>query len=357
MKDLLAEQLLAKIMEWDPEKIFVERPLLQALADYKYNEYQQFSPGIRFIESLALWLNQFDTNDEKKTAYDFIKNNLIFISSEQLAHLVNIAFSDKINPILIKKSADELNKSPYLISNIINDPIYKKNLRQTLFIALSDGSRIDQLRRTSGLNNEQVCGTYDISSGKVSDFLKELDKEYNGSKFKTIFLIDDFTGSGKSYFRYSSSKGKILKFLDSIFKDKNLEPLFDTTELEIHVLFFIATKLAIDSIQDGIEHYCTNLDLNFFYTVDTIQLLDNSIKQELLRNSKFMSLIQKYFDETIVDVHYKKGKHDQPFLGFDECSLPLILHHNTPNNSFPIIWFPDDKKYRGLFPRISRHKE
>ncbi len=53
MRDLLAENLL-KIMSWSREEITKERPLLQALADYKYNEYQQFSPGIRFIESLAL---------------------------------------------------------------------------------------------------------------------------------------------------------------------------------------------------------------------------------------------------------------------------------------------------------------
>ena len=50
MRDLLAEQLLAQVMSWSPEEIFNERPLLQALANYKYNEYQQFSPGIRFIE-------------------------------------------------------------------------------------------------------------------------------------------------------------------------------------------------------------------------------------------------------------------------------------------------------------------
>ncbi|GBD86113.1 hypothetical protein BMS3Abin03_00022 [bacterium BMS3Abin03] len=357
MRDLLAEQLLARIMDWKPEEIFDERPLLQALADYKYNEYQQFSPGIRFIESLAVWLEQFGTIEEKITAYNFIRNKLIFISSEQLAYLVDIAFSDKINPILIKKSAEELNKSPYLVRTIINHPIYKKNLRQSLFIALSDGSRIDQLRRTSGLNNEQVYGTYDISAGRVSDFLKELNKDYPNCKYNTIFLIDDFTGSGKSYFRFNESKGKILKFLDSIFNKHSLYKLFDIKKLEIHVLFFIATRHALDTITDGFEQYKENLRLNFLFTVEAIQILDDSIKQEVLQDLKFINLIEKYFDNSIVDVHYKKGKYDRPYLGFDECALPLILHHNTPNNSLPIIWFPDDKKYKGLFPRISRHKE
>jgi len=31
-------------------------PSLQLLADYKYDHYQRFGPGQRFVESLALWL-------------------------------------------------------------------------------------------------------------------------------------------------------------------------------------------------------------------------------------------------------------------------------------------------------------
>ena len=66
-----------------------------------------------------------------------------------------------------------------------------------------------------------------------------------------------------------------------------------------------------------------------------------------------MNFISKYFDDTVVDEHYKKGKHDLPYLGFNECGLPLVLNHNSPNNSLAILWLPADKKYKGLFPRIS----
>jgi len=62
MKDQLAEELLAKVMGWKSPQDFVEHGLpLQVIAAYKYDEYQQFSPGMRFIESLALWLGQFET--------------------------------------------------------------------------------------------------------------------------------------------------------------------------------------------------------------------------------------------------------------------------------------------------------
>src|SRR5579859_6288339 len=64
MKDQNAQQLLAKVMDWqDPDVVSRYVPSLQLLADYKYDHYQRFSPGNRFIESLALWLNQFDKAD------------------------------------------------------------------------------------------------------------------------------------------------------------------------------------------------------------------------------------------------------------------------------------------------------
>ena len=71
MRDLLAERLLANVMGWTQEDVARERPDLQAMAAYKYDEYQQFSTGMRFVESLALWLNQFKTNQERAVAYEF----------------------------------------------------------------------------------------------------------------------------------------------------------------------------------------------------------------------------------------------------------------------------------------------
>jgi len=49
LKDQLAEELLAKVMGWKNPAEFVEhgRPLM-AMSAYKYDEYQQFSPGIVF---------------------------------------------------------------------------------------------------------------------------------------------------------------------------------------------------------------------------------------------------------------------------------------------------------------------
>jgi hypothetical protein len=84
MRDVLAERLLARVMNWKPEDVARERPDLQEMATYKYDEYQQFSPGMRFVESLALWLNQFKSFEERGTAYEFVKKRLVFLSSAEV---------------------------------------------------------------------------------------------------------------------------------------------------------------------------------------------------------------------------------------------------------------------------------
>jgi len=366
MRTALAEKLLIKVMNWSLEEVVEERPLIQAMANLKYDEYQQFSPGIRFTESLAQWLSQF-APDERVIAYNFIKANLIFISSEQMTHLVSICFAEKINPWLLGKVA-ALKKIPrHHVKALFNSAEYKEIKRRSLFLGVSDGAKIDQLRRTSGISNEQVFSSYYISSEKKEDMLKELKADGFEGKFHSVYLVDDFTGSGLSYARNENEKptGKLIKFLKLIYNIDTeagnpsvLSDLIDSTNLDIHVVFYIARLQSIEYLRTQIENWRKSNNLSFNFSVDAIQVLDDHFKNEVEGNTGLMAISEKYIDKKIIDRHYVKGKHEKYYLGFDECALPLILHHNTPNNSLPILWwFPEEEEFRGLFPRITRHRE
>lgn len=369
MRIALAEKLLVKVMNWTPAEVAAQRPLIQAMASFKYDEYQQFSAGIRFIESLARWLNQFEDNEERKIAYDFIKSNLIFISNDQIAHLVNICFDDKINPILLGKAARRLEVPNYYVQFLYNSDTYRELRRRSLFLGASDGSKIDQLRRNSGISNEQVFSSYYISSEKIEDMLKELEKAGFEGKFNSVFLVDDFTGSGLSYFRNENGayKGKIYKFLNLLYdtQEKQKDPdkhvlsdLINIDTLDIHIIFYIAKRTSVEYLSQEIENWKVKQGYTFNHSVDAIQFLDEDIKRTVLSDNAFIDLAAKYFDNAIITDSYKKGKHDNPYLGFDECALPLILNHNTPNNTLPILWQPESETGKiGLFPRVNRHKE
>ena len=366
MRSTLAEKLLVKVMNWTPEEVAQERPLIQAMANLKYDQYQQFSQGIRFTESLAQWLSQFNQT-ERTDAYNFIKSDLIFISSEQISHLVNICFSVKINPWLLGKAAQLDGRPKYLVKQNYNSNSYKEIKRSSLFLGVSDGAKIDQLRRSSGLNNEQVFSSYYISSEKRDDMLDELKNDGIKTRFNSIFLIDDFTGSGLSYYRLEDERpaGKIIKFLKLIFnidrKEKDpsvLSGLVEKGHLDIHLLFYIARQHSIKYLYNEINKWKATINKDFSFSVEALQVISDDYNEKANGNQALINLSKKYISTTIIDRHFKKGRHDQFYLGFDECAIPLALHHNTPNNSLPILWwFPENEEFRGLFPRITRHRE
>ena len=61
MKQELAESLLVKLMDWEESRIVEELPRLDRMARFKYDEYEQFGPGQKFLEALCLWLSMIPT--------------------------------------------------------------------------------------------------------------------------------------------------------------------------------------------------------------------------------------------------------------------------------------------------------
>jgi hypothetical protein len=107
MTDELAERLLTKVMGWNLEEVRINLPVIQALAMWKYDAYERFSHGMRFVESLALWLEQFATLGQRRIAFEFVRTRLVFISEASMNHLVEMAYPDFIRPHLLSRMAEE----------------------------------------------------------------------------------------------------------------------------------------------------------------------------------------------------------------------------------------------------------
>ena len=69
MKDELAQAILKDEMQnWKIVESVSEIKNIQIISEIKYDDYQQYTHGMRYIESIALWLRQFDTPEEKQRA-------------------------------------------------------------------------------------------------------------------------------------------------------------------------------------------------------------------------------------------------------------------------------------------------
>jgi hypothetical protein len=152
MRERLSEELLAKVLDWTPENVASERPILEALAWYKYDEYQQFAPGMRFIESLAYWLAQFEDPVQRRTAYEFFKSKLLFCSAAEMNHFVSTAYPDHIRPLLLARAAREHGLERWHLGRVGDTVEFRIIERKTLFLGLSDGARTDVFRRANPRN-------------------------------------------------------------------------------------------------------------------------------------------------------------------------------------------------------------
>lgn len=368
MKDELAEALLARVMGWDQQKVAQERAVLQDMARYKYDEYQQFAPGQRFIESLALWLRQFPAGKARTIAYEFIRRRLIFISAAEMDQLVGLSFPTLIRPWLMRVVADTNNIPGHHVKAIEASEAYKLLLRQTLFLGMSDGANTGRFRRANPfLSNEQVWHAYEISADKAADFKRKLKKDLHKRlereptdfecRYRAVVLLDDFTASGLSYLRNEEKErpnGKIQRIWTKL-KHPNSEfsEFVDQDSVSILVVFYVAAAQGVAHLR---KHLPEVLGLSS-ETLKVVHALPASIRVLGGEDEAFLNLAaeDRYFDPTADDEHGEVGGVSKRY-GFADCRLPVVLSHNTPNNSLFLLWAEAEHSVRGLFPRVSRHR-
>jgi len=370
MREALAERLLAQVMEWTPADVASERPLLHAMAAFKYDEYQQFAPGMRFVESLALWLNQFKTKSERDAAYDFVKKRLVFFSNAEMAHFVSVAYPDHIRPLLIQNAARMLKMPDRYVVKITQSPQFHIIRRRCLFLGLSDGARIDVFRRCNPeISHEQILQTYELSQEKAGSVQEELQKDLRSiigreatsdeSYFRMIFLLDDFSGSGISYLRRyekdSPFSGKIAKFYKQLIHYfTNPTNIVNLDDLYVGILLYVATEKTRNYLKKALSKLSEESRVN--WGIHIVQYLPDKVACQAISDKDFLDLADCYYDSNAEDKHTQKGGKDVK-CGFAGCGLPVVLSHNTPNNSMFLLWAnPEQHTVRGLFPRISRHR-
>jgi hypothetical protein len=368
MNEEIAQQLLATVMGWDrPErpdlidKYFWD---LQLLANYKYDSYQQFTHGRHFIEGLATWLQQFAASD-REVALKLVRDHLVFVSDAEFFHLVNMAYADVIAPERMRLVAEESGLSNYLVGQISDHRRFRELGLKSLYLGLSDGARTSELRRSAGphIRNDQIWQAYELGEEKGRDLLTALGESLEAAgfaaedpRFTLVWLLDDFTASGNTYIRLHEGqyKGKLPRVYDTLHRSG----LVDPTHYEVLLLFYVATRQAVDHIEYWTERFTSDRG----YTpvqVRVLHLLEQGIALDPARDAEIERLIEtpSYYDPAAETKATRVGRTADVRHGFAGCALPIVLYHNTPNNSIYLLWGEEGSKFPGLFPRVSRHRD
>jgi hypothetical protein len=417
MKRELALQLLQTIIptladEGSAAQLFRE---MQVLADYKYNKYEMYHPGRLFLENLYLWLQQF-TEAERADALAFVREQLIFVSREEFQQLAHLLYHDRIRRQQFASAADYGGIPRHQVRRIRESASFQRTSRASLYVGMSDGARLDFIRRHNlDLNNEQFLPYYAAADDKVTDCVRALRTETSDANalFRCLFLIDDFAGSGSTLLREVVSANLPAAWTPPNVPQRWYARLrFSTGETHTMEVLYrgalsgdeLAELRSLDHSEEyqaavkSIAERCQTRDTKlkgslrnvsegpiakvlepdaqvFFCPLLTTQHALDRLTQLIPRltgvfaqatvlpaavidarcaivgaSSPIGKLCEHYYDETLEDKHTGNVK-----FGYDGCGLPLVLHHNTPNNSLYLLWARRSEKVAPLFVRYERH--
>jgi hypothetical protein len=378
MRAQLASQLLNSLLGAGDELDDL-LPRLQAHAMWKWDSYEGFRAGQRFLESLARWLQEFDDVEVRTRWLNFVLNELVFISAQEMDHAIATAYETALRPSIIPRAASRLGVPAYRTSLITSSREFKEEQRRTLILGLSDGARLDQLRRSNTeLSHEQYVPSIHIDEGRQRELIEELDKALTMYKstaertFTHVVLVDDFYGSGTSLIKLKENSsgapselgGKVRKFCDRHLTQESVLQEGDASEgsaeegvartsrlladdFDATILLYVASERA----SEYIEHTLERAGLAW-----KLQVMQRISDKHCVGDVALVADCHEFWDPVLFDRH--KGHCP---VGYKDCALPVVLHHNAPNNSVCPLWADSagrgGKDRHALFPRYERHHE
>ena len=282
------------------------------------------------------WLENFSgtTADRAKEQLHalFLLSNFMYIGSRQIRELLKALYRDLYRYPIV--SAIRRANKDTLDSSLI-DTAYRTELLASRFFGVGNPSEsgchlLYYFRQENGLPKDLFMHSHQIflRSGSGTRVLRD-------PHITRYVFIDDFCGSGKQGTAYSK---------DIVEDIKSLAPkamvayyvLFATTD----GISKVKTQTKFDDAQAIFEldpsFKCFSADSRFFRS--TLADIDKSFCMQMCRA----------YGNTLVPTPHA--------LGYDDSELLIGFHHNTPDNTLPIIWYdePDMTAWRPIFRRYPK---
>lgn len=369
VKISLANRLLRTLIDLDEEAEAKLVPQLTTMAELKWDSYEGFRAGQRFMESLARWLREFPDQPTRKRWLEFLVDSLVFISAPEVDHLIAVAYPDFIRPAVLERVAANSGIARHRKAQLMNTSAFKVEQRRILVFALSDGAHLDVLRRNSALSHEQFVQGSAVPDSRRGDFANKLKAAlitHGGAgeqaTFNHVLLVDDFYGSGTSLIDFVEGEdredelvGKIAKFqshAETLTKADGDAPALLTEDYSATILLYMASTRAKRHIEESL----VKAGLQDRWRLEVVQVFGGHCE---VTDAVLLKDCDRFWDPVLEDNHKKCAAR-----GYKECALPVVFYHNAPNNSVSPLWADstgrrregyESQDRRALFPRYERH--
>lgn len=281
------------------------------------------------------WLDNFALSnppapDERKHAL-FLLSNFMYFGSRQIRELLKALYRDLYRYPIIegirRGNADTLD------SGVI-DPLFKTELEGTRFLGVGNPSEsgchlLYYFRQENALSKNLFIHTHEVFT-RLGGTLQLRDPSIS----RYIF-IDDFCGSGEQGTEYSRDLVEDLRALNG------------NASVAYYAMF--ATSQGINKIRNETA----------FTSAKAIYELDPSFKCFSVDSRYFrppVNDIDRDFCRQMCAAYGSKMVSAPHVLGFDDSQLLIGFHHNTPDNTLPVIWYdePAGVPWKPIFRRYPK---
>ena len=270
---------------------------------------------------VEVWLANFEEDTEgvssERLHMLYLLSQFAYFGSREIRELLKALYRDLYKyPIVesIRKANNDITDAIFLAEE------FEKRLLQTRFLGLGNPSEsghhlLYYFRQENSLPVKLFINSYEIFSRAANVPTLSI----KNPRITNYVFIDDFCGSGHQAVEYSNEVLQSLKELDR------------SVQTAYYALF--ATCSGLDCIRGN----------TLFDSVDSIFELDESHKC-FGESSRYFSIEERGIDpEFAEEVCLKYGTRlcrSHP-LGYSDGQMLIGFHHNTPDNTLPIIWYDE----------------
>ncbi|MEG0407680.1 MAG: hypothetical protein RR623_02290 [Bacilli bacterium] len=283
---------------------------------------------------IDIWLSNF--KEEERENLLFLLTQFIYFSKLQIDNMLISIYRDFYKYVIVENY--RLNNSDTTDIVLIKNH-FKNSERKSRFIPIgnpseSSSSMLGEFRKINSINRDLFIERSELLNLTVGDI-------------EHFIFIDDLCGSGHQ--AYDENK-KFVSHIKSNFPHS-----------KIHYYSLVG-------LEEGLEYL--NKDKDYDY-LESVLRLDKTYKcfnseSRIFKNNDYSinqeelkEICEKYGLLLYGSIISRQGGHvshaDPHKLGYSDSQLLIGFHHNTPDNTLPIIWYNEDMiPWNPIFPRANK---
>jgi hypothetical protein len=266
------------------------------------------------------WLDNFDGSSGQSVDVErihalYVLAQFLYFGSPEIRVLLKALYRDLFLVPLIQqlRRANGNTRDVAAVKTLVEEA-----LKETRFLGVGNPSEsgvhlLYFFRQENRLSKDNFMDTAQILERNPSGPGRRL----RHSTIEHYVFVDDVCGSGETAERYST---------DFLEEAKTLKP-----EVKLSYLCMFGTSEGMDRVR---------ANTIFEKNCEAVFELDSTY-QSLSTDSRYLKVMPALIDGQVVQsmcAHYGTQLWSDWPRGFMDCELLLGFHHNTPDNTLPIIW-------------------